>query len=394
MNALLIEKNNYVENSISTLRKQEEQIYSVIDKKYNTLTSLLTFEKIDYISELLGDYVGNFAVEKIYDKQNFNPKYGKFKNFFTRNVYIDPIKKKNMEGQRKETYIIARTATDFLLKMGSRRIIKAKIEKGKYDIYREVYSLLYMYAYDDNNINDKMALKVELKKILTCFDLEDKSKKKLLNEVEVINIKQLAMLDGNFISNTNDEIALNVAYLLYLLANSKYDDESKIEKSLLSYYDYLGFHGNNVKEILKENEHIYNSIERDQHRMISISRQMVGQLFMDIPEYEINIEDIIARGNEMAKYDPYSLRRHKIQSRLQEGAQAVKKITIQQITRKYPELSMLSASDALAQFNLSDNMKEHAEKKLLEWSGGERKLCDNIIKNADLISEEAKNSII
>lgn len=69
-----------------------------------------------------------------------------------------------MEGQRKETYIIARTATDFLLKMGSRRIIKAKIEKGKYDIYREVYSLLYMYAYDDNNINDKMALKVELKK--------------------------------------------------------------------------------------------------------------------------------------------------------------------------------------------------------------------------------------
>ena len=186
-----------------------------------------------------------------------------------------------------------------------------------------------------------MALKVELKKILSCFDLEDKSKKKLLNEVEVINIKQLAMLDGNFISNTNDEIALNVAYLLYLLANSKYDDESKIEKSLLSYYDYLGFHGNNVKEILKENEHIYNSIERDQHRMISISRQMVGQLFMDIPEYEINIEDIIARGNEMAKYDPYSLRRHKIQSRLQEGAQAVKKVTIQQITKKYPELSML-----------------------------------------------------
>lgn len=118
MNALLIEKNNYVENSISTLRKQEEQIYSVIDKKYNTLTSLLTFEKIDYISELLGDYVGNFAVEKIYNKQNFNPKYGKFKNFFTRNVYIESNQEKKYGRAKEGNIYYSKNSYRFFAKNG------------------------------------------------------------------------------------------------------------------------------------------------------------------------------------------------------------------------------------------------------------------------------------
>lgn len=365
----LIEKNNYVENSISTLRKQEEQIYSVINENYSTLTSLLTFENIDYISEALSDLTANIAVKKLYDKQYFEPRYGKFKNFFTRNVYLNPIKKEKMKIQRELTYDGVRMTTEIATKVGSRALAKTKFEKEKYTTYKEVYELLYMYANECSDINN-IALKIELRKILGCFDLKENSKIKLLKDVKNDNIKQLDLLKGNFINNASDEVVMNISYLLYVLANTKYDNEEEIEHSLLNYYEYLGFHSANMKEILAENENTYKTVERDQHRMIAISRQMIGQLFIDIPEF--NIKKILERGNEIAKFDPYALRRRKIQAGLLEGAKAAKKVTIQQITKKYPELSMLAASESLAQFNLTDNMKENAEKKLIEWSGGER----------------------
>ncbi|MBD8942064.1 MAG: hypothetical protein EGR71_05980 [Clostridiales bacterium] len=385
----LIEKNNYVENSISTLRKQEEQIYSVIDENYGTLTSLLTFENIDYISEVLSDLTANIAVKKLYDKQYFEPRYGKFKNFFTRNIYLNPIKKEKMKIQRELTYDGVRMTTEIATKAGSRALAKMKFEKEKYTTYKEIYELLYMYANECSNINNNIALKIELRKILGCFDLKENNKTKLLMDVKNDNIKQLDLLKGNFINNASDEVVMNISYLLYVLANTKYDNEEEIEHSLLNYYEYLGFHSANIKEILVENENTYKTVERDQHRMIAISRQMIGQLFIDIPEF--NIKKILERGNEIAKFDPYALRRRKIQGGLLEGANAVKKVTIQQITKKYPELSMLAASESLAQFNLTDNMKENAEKKLIEWSGGERKICENIINNSKQITEEAQN---
>lgn len=385
----LIEKNNYVENSISTLRKQEEQIYSVINENYSTLTSLLTFENIDYISEALSDLTANIAVKKLYDKQYFEPRYGKFKNFFTRNVYLNPIKKEKMKIQRELTYDGVRMTTEIATKAGSRALAKMKFEKEKYTTYKEVYELLYMYANEFSDINNNIALKIELRKILGCFDLKENDRTKLLKDVKNDNIKQLDLLKGNFINNASDEVVMNISYLLYVLANTKYDNEEEIEHSLLNYYEYLGFHSANMKEILAENENTYKTVERDQHRMIAISRQMIGQLFIDIPEF--NIKKILERGNEIAKFDPYALRRRKIQAGLLEGANTVKKVTIQQITKKYPELSMLAASESLAQFNLTDNMKENAEKKLIEWSGGERKICENIVNNSKQITEEAQN---
>lgn len=385
----LIEKNNYVENSISTLRKQEEQIYSVINENYSTLTSLLTFENIDYISEALSDLTANIAVKKLYDKQYFEPRYGKFKNFFTRNVYLNPIKKEKMKIQRELTYDGVRMTTEIATKAGCRALAKMKFEKEKYTTYKEVYELLYMYANEFSDINNNIALKIELRKILGCFDLKENDRTKLLKDVKNDNIKQLDLLKGNFINNASDEVVMNISYLLYVLANTKYDNEEEIEHSLLNYYEYLGFHSANMKEILAENENTYKTVERDQHRMIAISRQMIGQLFIDIPEF--NIKKILERGNEIAKFDPYALRRRKIQAGLLEGANTVKKVTIQQITKKYPELSMLAASESLAQFNLTDNMKENAEKKLIEWSGGERKICENIVNNSKQITEEAQN---
>lgn len=279
--------------------------------------------------------------------------------------------------------------TEIATKAGSRALAKMKFEKEKYTTYKEVYELLYMYANEFSDINNNIALKIELRKILGCFDLKENDRTKLLKDVKNDNIKQLDLLKGNFINNASDEVVMNISYLLYVLANTKYDNEEEIEHSLLNYYEYLGFHSANMKEILAENENTYKTVERDQHRMIAISRQMIGQLFIDIPEF--NIKKILERGNEIAKFDPYALRRRKIQAGLLEGANTVKKVTIQQITKKYPELSMLAASESLAQFNLTDNMKENAEKKLIEWSGGERKICENIVNNSKQITEEAQN---
>ena len=137
---------------------------------------------------------------------------------------------------------------------------------------------------------------------------------------------------------------------------------------------------------MKQNEQSYKTVERDQHRMINISRQMIGQLFIEIPEFDI--DKIMGRGAEIAKFDPYCLRRRSVQKNIREGLATAKKLTIQQLTSYYPELSMLAASESLAQFNLTDNMKENAYKKLMQWNSGDNSICDSIMNNSSVISEE------
>ncbi len=382
----LVEKKDYVQNSVAISRKQEEQLFSTLDSNYSVLASLLTFEKIDSLSEVLGDFAGKVAVKKVYDNQYFEPRYGKFRNFFTRNIYVNPIKKERMKVERELTYDGVRLLTETFMKGGSRAISKVKYNKKKYDSYLEVYSMLHMYASELPVDNNDIALKVELRKMLGCFDLKDSDREKLKKEVEKNNIKRLDLLSGNLINNADDETAVNISYLLYVLANTKYNNEEQIEKSLLSYYSYLGFHEKQARDIMKQNEQSYKTVERDQHRMINISRQMIGQLFIEIPEFDI--DKIMSRGAEIAKFDPYCLRRRSVQKNIREGLATAKKLTIQQLTSYYPELSMLAASESLAQFNLTDNMKENAYKKLMQWNSGDNSICDSIMNNSSVISEE------
>lgn len=49
------------------------------------------------LSEWLGESVAESAVRRKYDQQYFDPKYGKFKSFMTRNIYISEDKKQRLE---------------------------------------------------------------------------------------------------------------------------------------------------------------------------------------------------------------------------------------------------------------------------------------------------------
>lgn len=394
----LVNMVGYTEYMHSSMRNKEEERYVELgNSNYNVLACIIgnNLELFDNYSEIIGEYVGKFAVVKLYDKQYFEPRYSKFKNFLTRNIYLDPIKTKKMEFQRAGVYLGASLATEITAKLASRGIVNYFNEKSAYEQFYQIYSLLYNFVQDDNTQNNQM-MKIELNKIRNSFPLSSKNKQKLQNEFINTNTRQLDELNLSFINSASQEVRENIAYLLYSLSCVKYkDDEVGATENLKKYYSILGFNNAYADELLREHSNAYLNIIDDQHTMCVIAQQIVKKMFIDFPK--INLQDTVIKASELAKYDPYSFRRKRVKATTIKVAQNGVRITMESLIEKNPELSFLGIIEGLSCFNLGDDLKEIAQNRIYGWTA-DNKLTDELIrlaeKNNNNNKVDIKNNIL
>lgn len=318
---------------------------------YGNLAFLLSsnMDSIDSFAEFTGKFIGDKVTEKVYNKQYFNPIYGNFKNFLSRNIYLSKSKKQKMENER----YIAGTASAFVAEAGikflSHGVTQWFYKKNKYITFNDIHKLLYMYASQNiKNSNTKSAF-IELSKIRTSFPLSKEKTANLLSDAKQ-STGNLSDIIGNssFMSDVDFDLRKNISYLLYAIHCNKFGDycnETDPLKSLLIYYQALGFHDNYAKELLRENSETYKKITDDQIKYLQLARSFVKNISIQFPN--IDMQKISSHASEMAKYDPYSIRRQITQN--------TTKITIQAIYSKKPLLVIQAAGTALAQLNLEDN---------------------------------------
>ena len=109
-------------------------------------------------------------------------------------------------------------------------------------------------------------------------------------------------------------------------------------------------------------------------------------MFKDVPSFDIG--SIVTRSNELAQYDPYTIRRKKIKGAAKGGA-----LTIGGIITSNPEIAMNGLSTALSQFTFhnNDEVLTLAKDAMSKWgvSGNE---FDVITESAEDISNKNNES--
>lgn len=333
---------------------------------YGKLAALINsnIDSIDALIEFVAAQIADQRVKNQYDKQYFNPKFGDFKNFMTRNIYLDPMKKKEMEKNRELLGYITNLGTEVVLKSAIRASQSFLINKDKFQTLSQIYGFIASYSNENSENADMRRAKIELSKIRNQLPLSIREKEKLLKIVP----KQLEDIPGitAFQNEDSGKLKEDISYLLYSIYCQKYgeylinhENDHRYEDTLLLYYNYLGYNGKVAQELLKDNAETYNNISGHQTNYLKLSRRFVNQVFVKIPE--IDIDRIHKQATEMAQYDPYSFRRRKVQTA---GAATI--VTIAAIIAEQPMIAIQAGSTALSQLQLenNDNMVEFLEKTL------------------------------
>lgn len=343
---------NDTQNSIAVSRIYQESTQICEGNSiYGNLAFLLSsnMTSIDSFAEIAGKFIGDKVTEKIYNKQYFNPIYGNFQNFLSRNIYLSKSKKQKMEKERYMAGATSSLVTEAGIKFLSHGIAQWCYEKDQYITFDDIHKLLYMYASQDiKNSNCESAL-IELAKIRTSFPLNKEKRNNLLSSSKQSK-SNLDEIIGNssFMSDENIDLRKNISYLLYAIHCNKFEDyynEDETLKILLKYYQALGFHGNYAKELLRENSETYKKITDDQIKYLKLARSFVKNISIKFPD--IDTQKVLSHASDMSKYDPYAIKRSSTQNAV--------KVTIQAIYSKNPMLVVQSAGTALAQLNLEDN---------------------------------------
>lgn len=376
-----------VEGSISTSRTFQEMLkIQHGDNAYRVLAATLDYSMpvIDSLAEGMGSYLAACAVKSKYDQQFFNPKYGKFKNFLTRNIYLDPLKKSEME---RERFLVGKgvsLATEVAVKLGVRGIQKWANNRDTIKTFGEIYALLNSFANTDTDGANIRSAKVELKKIRSSFAVNDSQMSSIMKKygktLEIDELPDISALK----SEGGDDLSMNIAYMLYAVCCQKFGDDERGLAQLMDYYSLLGFQGNMAREVLRENRESYATIASDQVKYLKISRSIITGVAVKIPE--INIDRLNAQATAMAKYDPYSIRRSKTQSIIGGGG-----TTLAGIFSKRPDLVIQGASTALSQLQLenNDNAVEFLEKQF-KANGIDNNAFGIIFKQSNEISKKSK----
>ncbi len=375
------------EGSISTSRTFQEMLkIQHGDNAYRVLAATLDFSMpiIDNLSESLGNYLAACAVKSKYDQQFFNPKYGKFKNFLTRNIYLDPMKKTELEQERFLVGKGVSLATEAAVKFGVRGIQKWANHCDTIKTFGEIYALLNSFANTDTDGANVRGAKVELKKIRSSFAVSESQMnsimKKYGNVLEIDELPEISAIRGE----GGEDLSMNIAYMLYSICCQKFGDDERGLRQLMDYYSLLGFQGNMAKEVLRENSESYNIIASDQVKYLKISRSIMTGVAVKLPE--INIDRLNAQANAMAKYDPYSVRRNKTQHVIGGGG-----TTLAGIFGKRPDLVIQGASTALSQLQLenNDNAVEFLEKQF-KANGIDNNVFGMIFKQGKEIAQKSR----
>ena len=385
---ILKSEKGYTENAVAVSRIHQEALeISRNNSIYGVIADLIgnNIEGIDRLAEWLGESVAEGAVRRKYDQQYFDPKYGKFKNFITRNIYISEDKKQRLEKERQLTGAAVMAGTELGVKMLAHGIQTWANERDKYELYRQGDSVLYCYTVTGAGGNNTGAA-VELNKIRNSFQLSVSDRRKLQTNTSRAGIRSVADLDTPTIFESDNSLFLeDISYLLFSIASQKYGDLSENDaarRQLMDFYSYLGYSGSYANELLENNRERYDVISTDQVKYLKIAQGMVKNIFVEFPG--IDQDRLVRRAQEMAAYDPYSLRRKKVTGGAKAGA-----LTIGGIFAKSPELVINGAAAALSQFAMTDGLKDTAHDKLRSY-GIDENLVQTIFDKGKKISDSAE----
>lgn len=370
----------YTGNSIIFSRLFQENIsLSQGVTGYGVIANLINvhIHEIDKIAEYAGAYFSQRDIEKRYaDQYGRNAVSGTFNRTFTGSQ-----KAYENQAERRDSGFIKALTIEGGIKIGARIIQKWTGEREKYQCLAQVYRILLAYAKEDPSVTERKNLIRELSKIRNSFPLSANERIKLSE----ISVDGLDVFETDFpilkVQN-NQELRENIAYLLYVLYVQKYGESIANEKRLFEYYDLLGFRSLEADELLRENKNSYDIITTDQLKYLIISRSMVKNLEISVPNIDVNA--IARRTVEMAENDPYRIREKKV-LRAPIGGQK----RLSDIFFESPFVVINAGATALSQFTLDSDAKEKVRGQMTEW-GLDDDAINNIMEEADNIKEESK----
>lgn len=340
-------------------------------------------EQLDRLAEYCAQMAAYSNVKELYDKQYFDNKH-KVKSFWTRNIYLNEDKKNKMEGDRFVKGAVTQLVTESAIKGASRLVRKWAYDKDKFVTCEQVYAVLLSYITNAEAGANVERANIELNKIRNSFPLSMHEKKKLYNKYNSGSISFDTLNVSSVVSPNNIQIKNALAYFLTVINRQLYGADEPEKSCMPDYYSLLDINGQYGTEFMLENQHSYDSIAADQVAYLQLSRAMVKNMFVDIPN--IDLESIINRANEMAKYDPYSIRRKKVK-----GASKGAALSITGIVSKNPELAFNGLSTAISQFTQNDQLLSTVKDKVKDWGIGGND-ADMIFANSKNISDKSKES--
>ena len=159
----------------------------------------------------------------------------------------------------------------------------------------------------------------------------------------------------------SEKIKESISYLLYVLYAQKYGDSDEKESRLLQYYNLIGYHDQIGKEILRENKDTYDTVTDDQLKYLLLSRSMLKNLQLNMPNIDLN--QIKLRADEMAKNDPYRIRKKMV---VKSTVSCKKNIT--DIFFNEPDIAIQAGSTAMAQLGIDDDIKDEVRNNMVnKW---------------------------
>ena len=374
------------EVAISSSRTVQESIK--IEQGVSAYGAMAAFmdenlEQLDRLAEYCAQMAAYSNVKELYDKQYFDNRH-KVKSFWTRNIYLNEDKKNKMTGERFIKGAVTRFVTETTIKGASRFVRKWAYDKDRFVTCEQVYAVLVSYITNADSGADVVRANIELNKIRNSFPLSANEKKKLYSKYSS-GVVAFDTLDvSSVVSPSNAQVKNALAYFLTVINRQLYGADIPDKSKMPDYYSLLDINGQYGQEFMIENQHCYDNIAADQVAYLQLSRAMVKNMFVDIPN--IDLTDIINRATEMAKYDPYAIRRKKIK-----GASKGAALSITGIISKNPELAYNGLSTAISQFTQNDQLLSTVKNKLHNW-GIEGNDADMIFKNSNIITDKCKDN--
>lgn len=318
-------------------------------------------QQIETFARFCGTFAGYAVINKRCQEVYHDKKNGKVTNWVNRNIYQDPVKTKIRKTEEEIIGTITSAITEWLIKQAARGVYDYSAKKANYQALEQIYSFLNNYAMTDATISNCKRAQLELAKIRNGLPLSDDNRKKIYEAnkgKEVIGLEEFPTMSA---LNNNSQLCEALAYQLFDLYCQKYgDDEGVLAEelgnknfnhtgmdTLLEYYDYLGFTGKHAKEMIRVNANRYDTICRDQTHYLQLGRMIIRKFSFDIPCVDIN--RIREHCNYMAQYDPYQLRRKKVQN---VGVGMIEGLA--GLLVKRPDIVLNGGSLALSQFKLED----------------------------------------
>lgn len=381
----LIANGNFIANSIGISRTIHEILnIQSGNTKYGMMASLISnnIVTIDEFAKYFAGQVGALVTSETYKSQYNQSNIAVF-DAVARNFQSKRNSEKN-EVQRAVAGGIASGATELAIKLGARGLAAYLQKQENFETYSQVYRLLHSYTYtspvSECEINNTNRAERELIKIRRQFRLSDNEQRKIMDSISVED-HNLDALDLPVIDNFDSTTRENLAYLLSALHFQKFEDDESNDSLLLEYYDYLGFHGSVAKELAREQKNNYIYISNEQNAYLTIARGMITQFDIALPSFDLN--ELMDRSREMAKFDPY-----KFKSKKKAGTVSNHQKTVADIYYKRPDYILNAAATAVAQFSLNDAARDFVERKLLHW-GIEDTDRDTIFTQGEKIKTEA-----